>query len=116
MPLLVASHREIRTQFERSRDAAPGPDDAPPSERIKHAFEVANYLRQNVVQAVKADGEDVYITRNADAGGGFFFADGSFLTFAASKELRIHDETERGDNESIKTPLKGRVGRLEKCS
>ncbi|KAK6341728.1 Mitochondrial zinc maintenance protein 1, mitochondrial [Orbilia brochopaga] len=89
--LLAASHREIRTQFERSRDAAASPDDAPPSDKIKHAFEVATYLRRNVVQAVKTDGDEVF-------------------------RLRIHDETERGDNESIKTPLKGRVGRIETCS
>ncbi|KAF3901914.1 hypothetical protein ABW21_db0205661 [Orbilia brochopaga] len=86
--LLAASHREIRTQFERSRNDAASAD---PSDKIKHAFEVATYLRQNVVQAVKTDREEVF-------------------------RLRIHDETERGDNESIKTPLKGRVGKIEKCS
>ena len=33
-------------------------------------------------------------------------------------ELRVHEETEKGDNETIKmkTPLAGRTSRLEKCA
>ncbi|BGP53726.1 hypothetical protein JCM8202_003657 [Rhodotorula sphaerocarpa] len=45
-------------------------------EHIAGAFEIAEFLRRNVVQGVKND-------------------EGNF-------SLRIHDETERGDNESIR--------------
>ncbi|KAF3082428.1 Mitochondrial zinc maintenance protein 1, mitochondrial [Orbilia oligospora] len=86
--LLLASHREIRTQFERNLD--PGGMDNK-DEKVKHAFEVAKFLKQNVVQAEKVDGQEKF-------------------------RLRLHEETERGDNESIKTPLKGRVGKFERCS
>ncbi|KAK6357822.1 Mitochondrial zinc maintenance protein 1, mitochondrial [Orbilia blumenaviensis] len=86
--LLLVSHREIRTQFERNLD---GNSAGEKDEKIKHAFEVAKFLKQNVVQAEKVDGEEKF-------------------------KLQLRDETERGDNESIKTPLKGRVGKFEKCS
>ncbi|KAF3196512.1 Mitochondrial zinc maintenance protein 1, mitochondrial [Orbilia oligospora] len=86
--LLLASHREIRTQFERNLDPS-GMDNK--DERVKHAFEVAKFLKQNVVQAEKVDGQEKF-------------------------RLRLHEETERGDNESIKTPLKGRVGKFSRCS
>ncbi|KAK6347747.1 Mitochondrial zinc maintenance protein 1, mitochondrial [Orbilia javanica] len=86
--LLLASHREIRAQFERNLGSASGDDK---EEKVKHAFEVAKFLKQNVVQAEKVDGQEQF-------------------------KLRLRDETERGDNESIKTPLKGRVGKFEKCS
>ncbi|KAK6518490.1 Mitochondrial zinc maintenance protein 1, mitochondrial [Arthrobotrys conoides] len=86
--LLLASHREIRTQFERNLGSGSVDDN---HEKVKHAFEVAKFLKRNVVQAEKVDGQEKF-------------------------KLRLHDETERGDNESIKTPLKGRVGNFEKCS
>ncbi|KAK6501080.1 Mitochondrial zinc maintenance protein 1, mitochondrial [Arthrobotrys musiformis] len=86
--LLLASHREIRMQFERNLDGTSTDDK---DEKVKHAFEVAKFLKQNVVQAEKVDGQEKF-------------------------KLRLREETERGDNESIKTPLKGRVGKFEKCS
>ncbi|KAK6543268.1 Mitochondrial zinc maintenance protein 1, mitochondrial [Orbilia ellipsospora] len=89
--LLLASQHQIRSQFERERDNPESEAKDTADSKIQHAFEVAKYLRQNIVQAAKAEGEDTF-------------------------KLRIHDETERGDNESVKSPLKGRVGKFKRCS
>ncbi|KAF4434360.1 putative Mitochondrial zinc maintenance protein 1, mitochondrial [Fusarium austroafricanum] len=81
-PILSAAQLQIRNEFRQK--ASIDASDAPAA--IKHAEEVAKVLRQNVVQGQKTEeGKDTY-------------------TIA---ELRIHDEIERGDNESIKTAGKG---------
>ncbi|TNY20232.1 hypothetical protein DMC30DRAFT_417144 [Rhodotorula diobovata] len=94
---LQAAHQQTRILFHRfipSSSASvspfqretilPPPDLAPKSdltpevvdEHINGAFEIATFLRKNVVQGVRND-------------------EGNFA-------LRIHEETERGDNDSIK--------------
>ncbi|GAA5851320.1 hypothetical protein JCM9279_001103 [Rhodotorula babjevae] len=95
---LQAAHEQTRVLFHRfipSSSASvspfqarstilPPPELAPKSdltpevvdEHIQGAFEIAAFLRKNVVQGVRND-------------------DGNFA-------LRIHEETERGDNDSIK--------------
>ncbi|KAF4982683.1 hypothetical protein FZEAL_1745 [Fusarium zealandicum] len=80
-PILSAAQVQIRNEFRQkaSLDAS----DAPAA--IKHAEDVAKVLRQNVVQGKQIkEGEDRY-------------------------KLRIHEEIERGDNESIKTAGLGSV-------
>ncbi|KAI1750546.1 hypothetical protein F4782DRAFT_248113 [Xylaria castorea] len=72
--MLTAARSEIRQSF-RAR-AAIEPSSPEFAAEVKRAEEVATILRQNVVQG-KKDG-DRY-------------------------KLRIHEETERGDNETIKT-------------
>ncbi|KAF5678498.1 mitochondrial zinc maintenance mitochondrial [Fusarium heterosporum] len=80
-PILSAAQLQIRNEFRQkaSIDASNAPA------AIKHAEEVATVLRQNVIQGQKTEeDENTY-------------------------KLRIHEEIERGDNESIKTAGKGAV-------
>lgn len=73
--MLVAARHQARTAFENSRGLPAGSEEM--SKQISHAEEVAKFLRENVVQGQAADTE------------------GNF-------KLRIHEHTERGDNEDIK--------------
>jgi len=88
LPTLTAARNAARGEFEQNRSL--------PSEettkQIKHAEEVAQLLRENLVQGKKVEGdEDRY-------------------------KLRIHEHIERGDNESIKTAVKRRDTSTEfKC-
>ncbi|KAF2153658.1 hypothetical protein K461DRAFT_292378 [Myriangium duriaei CBS 260.36] len=70
------------------------PGSAASEQGVEHALAVAQILRQNVVQGT-ADGNKPEVFK-----------------------LNIHEETERGDNESIKlkTPLKGTSKSLPRCS
>ncbi|KAJ5594640.1 Mitochondrial zinc maintenance protein 1 [Penicillium hispanicum] len=72
--VLLAARQEARRNFDQNRRV--GIDTGL---QINHAIEVANLLRHNLVQGAREDGDD-----------------------AAKWELRIHDEIERGDNDSIK--------------
>lgn len=72
--------------------------------QIKHAVEVADLLRHNLVQGSREQG-------NEDAKWGMFLLSQCQHLFCemvmrdadmAVTELRIHDEIERGDNDSIK--------------
>lgn len=73
LPVLLAARKEIRSNFEASRDLTPEEKET----KIQHANEVAKVLRMNVVQG-KLDEKksDTY-------------------------DLRIHKDIELGDNESI---------------
>ncbi|GAP86651.1 putative mitochondrial zinc maintenance protein [Rosellinia necatrix] len=72
---ITAAFSKIREGFRAN--AALEPTDPKIPSLVKHAEDVATILRQNVVQG-KLEG-DVY-------------------------KLRIHEETERGDNDSVKSP------------
>ncbi|KAH0605369.1 uncharacterized protein H6S33_004591 [Morchella sextelata] len=72
--VLTAASSAARQGFETNRDLPRDSDVA--QELVKNAEEVATMLRKNVVQG-RLNGDGRY-------------------------ELRIHDEIERGDNESIK--------------
>ncbi|KAK4178252.1 hypothetical protein QBC36DRAFT_325256 [Triangularia setosa] len=87
-PMLNGACNSIRRAF---RDKANLPASDPSVEpALKHADEVAHFLKANLVQGIK-DG-DTY-------------------------KLRIHEHTERGDNESIKFANKSpRVGGVKCCS
>jgi complex III assembly factor LYRM7 len=66
---------------------------------VKHAEEVAQILRQNVVQGKKLEGEE-------DGDRYSRLVSFPFVVFANVwlAELRIHEHTERGDNDTIKMP------------
>ncbi|OQE18760.1 hypothetical protein PENSTE_c017G03213 [Penicillium steckii] len=72
--VMIAARQEARNNFDQNRRV--GIDTGM---QINHAIEVANLLRHNLVQGAREDGNE-----------------------AAKWELRIHDEIERGDNDSIK--------------
>ncbi|CAO2648098.1 Nn.00g090200.m01.CDS01 [Neocucurbitaria sp. VM-36] len=74
MPTLFAARAEARKNFEQNRNLSAGSEEL--SKSITHAEEVAKFLRENVVQGQATEG-DKY-------------------------KLRIHEHTERGDNEDIK--------------
>lgn len=75
-PLLHAARTEARNSFQAN--AALSVDSPEATAAIVHAKEVAQILRENVVQG-KKEGEDLY-------------------------KLNIHEHTERGDNDTIKMP------------
>lgn len=70
--------------------------------KINHAVEVANILKHNLVQGSRAAGDD------AARWGTFFLTSWSLLlgvhATAANNgiELNIHEDIERGDNDSVK--------------
>ncbi|RYO91720.1 hypothetical protein DL766_004382 [Monosporascus sp. MC13-8B] len=78
--VLTAARAAIRDNFRAK--ASLGPGDPETAGAIKHAEEVAVLLRQNVVQG-RREG-DLY-------------------------KLRIHEDTERGDNDTIKMPNGNKV-------
>ncbi|KAF7591097.1 Mitochondrial zinc maintenance protein 1, mitochondrial [Aspergillus hancockii] len=72
--VLLAARQEARRNFDdHSRVGIDTPM------QINHAIEVANILKHNIVQGVKEEGKE-----------------------SEKWELRIHDDIERGDNDSIK--------------
>jgi len=79
--LLNAAKTQMRSGFEQNASLAP--EDPATAAAIEHANGVAQILRRNVVQG-KHVGDNKY-------------------------KLRIHEETERGDNDSIKMPNGKRV-------
>ncbi|ORY67576.1 mitochondrial zinc maintenance protein 1, mitochondrial [Pseudomassariella vexata] len=85
--ILNAAQYQIRTGFRENASLDPTNPAIP--EHIKHAEDVATILRRNVVQGQK-DGE--------------------------AYKLRIHEYTERGDNDTVKmppkpTPIDGKTSR-----
>ncbi|KAI0599557.1 hypothetical protein F4775DRAFT_591343 [Biscogniauxia sp. FL1348] len=73
--VLTAARASIREGFRAKASLEPSSPELP--DAIKHAEEVASILRQNVVQG-KKEGE--------------------------AYKLRIHKDTERGDNDTVKFP------------
>lgn len=71
--VLTAATEQIRQGFRDMRSMPPS--DPAVQAAVQHAQEVASFLRSNVVQGKKEG--DIY-------------------------KLRIHDDTERGDNDTIK--------------
>lgn len=70
-----AAQVQARNRFDQARSLDPSAPEY--QDRLKEAFEVARILRQNVVQGEAKAGAQHY-------------------------HLNIHQETERGDNESLK--------------
>ncbi|RKF65973.1 Mitochondrial zinc maintenance protein 1, mitochondrial [Golovinomyces cichoracearum] len=84
-PVLLASRHQARTAFEKNSSLSSSSTEC--KEAIKHALEVSQILRQNVVQGRKLD-EDTDKE-------------------SARYKLRIHEHIERGDNDTIKLSCKG---------
>ncbi|KAF2244345.1 mitochondrial zinc maintenance protein 1, mitochondrial [Trematosphaeria pertusa] len=87
MGTLLAARHEARKNFENGRNLAVGSEEM--SKQITHAEEVAKFLKENVVQGQAMDAEGNY-------------------------KLRIHEYTERGNNEDIKKS-KGKTLAGTKC-
>jgi len=87
--LLHAARKQARDRFNNLRSLNASSDEA--MREISHAQEVAKLLRHNIVQAQKAEGKDAY-------------------------QLRIHEETERGENDTVKNPAGGTVKIGKSCS
>ena len=96
--MLLAARHQARTSFAAGRSLLPDSSEA--SERITHAEDVAKILRQNVVQGRKVESEEDQYREHS-------VVDTSIGTDGTLQELRIHKETERGDNDTIKTSSKG---------
>ncbi|KAF2871869.1 mitochondrial zinc maintenance protein 1, mitochondrial [Massariosphaeria phaeospora] len=87
--MLVASRQEARKNFENNRGLAPESEEL--SKQIAHAEEVAKFLRENVVQGQATDDTGNY-------------------------KLRIHEHTERGDNEDIRKGKGSTLAGTKCCS
>lgn len=79
--MILAAHSQARSRFEQSRTVATGSEDA--VKAIEEAKSVATILRQNLVQGEQEE--------------------------ADRYKLNIHDEIERGDNDTIKLAGKPRT-------
>ncbi|CAI6340381.1 unnamed protein product [Periconia digitata] len=89
MPTLFAARTKVRSSFEENRGLANGSQER--AEQIAHAEEVAKFLKENVVQGHATE------------------ADGNY-------KLRIHEHTERGNNEDIKKSKGKTLGGTKCCS
>jgi len=87
-PLLYAAREQARHGFDQLRLVEADSDAA--QSGIKHAEEVAQILRKNIVQGVYKEDTDTY-------------------------KLRIHEDTERGDRQSIRVDGKD-VNISKSCS
>ncbi|USP74048.1 Mitochondrial zinc maintenance protein 1, mitochondrial [Curvularia clavata] len=87
---LLAARAEVRKNFESNRDLRIGSEEMEKS--LVHAEEVSKFLRENVVQGQADESEGKYT-------------------------LRIHEHTERGNNEDIKKGKgKSTLGGTKCCS
>ncbi|KAF1365495.1 mitochondrial zinc maintenance protein 1, mitochondrial [Lizonia empirigonia] len=78
--VLSAARIEVRKKFESNRHLQTGSEEF--QKQIAHADEVAKFLKQNVVQGQATEG--------------------TTTSLICALEIRIHEHTERGDNEDIK--------------
>ncbi|KAJ9649744.1 Mitochondrial zinc maintenance protein 1, mitochondrial [Coniosporium tulheliwenetii] len=94
---LMSARHAARDGFEQNRSLSPSSSDA--SNAVSHAEEVAKILRENVVQgqAMQEAGDEQYYSTE-----GPYTASWRIRIADHGAELRIHEHTERGDNESIK--------------
>lgn len=81
--LLTGARSQARASYENNRQLRPSSDEA--AVAIKHANDVAKLLRENVVQGMQVEGSSEQ----------------------ERYQLRIHEYTERGDNDSIKQGGRG---------
>lgn len=90
-PLLHAARTEARNSFQKNAMLSPNSPESVAA--VSHAEEVAKILKQNVVQG-KKEGEDLYSKS--------FQFELETVSWLEWTELRIHEHTERGDNDTIK--------------
>lgn len=107
--VLTAARQQIRTGFREKASLPSSHPTVAPS--VQYANEVAEFLKANVVQGRKeGNGETYSMFRPASPREShcrrllcFSRCLGlGMLTFGFPAELRIHEHTERGDNDSIK--------------
>jgi len=89
MHTLLAARQNARTGFEQHRNLTPESEES--AKRIHYANDVARILRENVLQGTPVAGKE------------------------GQYRLRIHEHTELGDNDSIKTAGKGMAAAGSKC-
>ncbi|PQE30228.1 Mitochondrial zinc maintenance mitochondrial protein [Rutstroemia sp. NJR-2017a WRK4] len=77
LPLLTSARKQARSTFLLNRSLEPSSPEC--AAAIAHAEDVAKILRENVVQGRKEEGDERF-------------------------KLRIHEHTERGDNDTVKMP------------
>jgi len=107
MNTLFAARTEARNKFEANRNLRIGSEELQSS--LVHAEEVAKFLRENVVQGQAADPEGESYS--------MLSMDGIGINRLTQAELRIHEHTERGDNEDIKKGKgKSTLGGTKCCS
>ncbi|TGZ85292.1 hypothetical protein EX30DRAFT_368389 [Ascodesmis nigricans] len=99
---LTAALASTRAGFEQNRTLPAA--DIPAA--INDAHEIAGFLRKNLVQGQRIDAE---AAAAAEAMGETVVGLGEGQGEKPVYRLRLHDEIERGDNESIKTAGKGKV-------
>jgi complex III assembly factor LYRM7 len=95
--LLHAAQAQARGAFRENASLAP--EDPLAVKAITHAKEVSAILRENIVQGKNVGDNKYSMCLFHPVYADFFVRE---LTIVA--ELRIHAETERGDNDSIKMP------------
>ncbi len=89
-----AARSEIRTSFDGAREIT----DVEQRAKLEHAQQVAKVLRVNVVQGRRVERSLGQRGREEGQGKGHAEAEAEGGTYA----LRIHSETELGDNDSIR--------------
>jgi complex III assembly factor LYRM7 len=105
--VLSAARIEVRKNFESNRHLQTGSEEIQKS--LAHANEVAKFLRENVVQGEATEGDN-YST-------GQYFDKLGQECMLIEAEIRIHEHTERGDNEDIKKSKgKSTLGGTKCCS
>jgi complex III assembly factor LYRM7 len=106
MNTLSAARAEARRNFDTNRGLSAGSDET--GKQIAHAEDVAKFLRENVVQGQAGDTENKYSEAVHLK---------QTLHFWRAPELRIHEHTERGDNEDIRKGRgKSTSGGVKCCS
>ncbi len=107
MNVLTAARVEVRKNFENNRHLQTGSEEF--QTQIAHANEVAKFLRKNVVQGEATEGDNYSMQCIAGSR--------SEYSLTCSTEIRIHEHTERGDNEDIKKNKgKTTLGGVKCCS
>jgi len=99
--LLHAARSQARAGFDNSISLDPSSEEA--KKGIEHAEGVAQVLRHNVVQGRSVEGSDVLRKTNLEL---------RMTLLSRRPELRIHKDTERGDNDTVKNP-RGKDGKVK---
>lgn len=95
---MMAARHEARKGFEQNRSLSSG---EAVSQNVAYAEEIARILRENVVQGQASDEESGRYSQFDDN------RRHSAKSLTRVPELRIHEHTEKGDNETIKLACKG---------
>lgn len=106
---LAAARLQARQNFEANRILAAGSEEL--SKQIMHAEEVAKFLRENVVQ-----GEAIGNDTGSYSELGIAQPLRAYHSLKSMIGLRIHEHTERGNNEDIKKGKGNTLAGTKCCS